>query len=114
MIDAHAGADEHEDADRQEQRARGPGRQPQGAGDNGQDAERDAVVIGIALKQAECARDISADMLETERAANGRRHAERQENGDEQVVAGSGGSVDHAYLTLESIGISVRPMLHCN
>ena len=41
--------------------------------------QRDADIVGGALRQAELAGDVAAEMLEAERGADRRRHGEHQE-----------------------------------
>ncbi len=53
--------------------------------------------IGIALKQAQRAGDIAADMLEAERTADGRRHADGDEYGTNELPALSERICKHAH-----------------
>ena len=55
--------------------------------------DRDTVIIGIALQQAERTGNIAADMLKGERAPHGRGHAERKEAGG--CLAGEVGKYGH-------------------
>ncbi len=102
VIDAHAGADQHHHADDDQQSAGDPGGQADRRNDDRQNADRNAVIIGIALQQAERAGDIAADILEGERPADRRRHAEGEDDGIADTGAGTGcGSCQRHALLLK-------------
>jgi hypothetical protein len=64
-----------------------------------QQRHRNARVIGFALRQAQFARNEAADMLETERRADGAGHGQREEKRSQDMETG-GGRLAHGELRL--------------
>lgn len=89
VIDAKPGANKHRHADEGKQQPCDLNRQLEDAGGNGQYAQRNGIIIGIALQQAQGAGRVTANMLETEGRAHGEDHSRRDaKSGERAAVVG--------------------------
>lgn len=95
VIDAEPGADQHRHADKGKKHPGDLNRQFEDAGCNGQYAQRNGVIIGIALQQAQRAGRITANMLETEGGADGEDHSRRDAESGERAAIVGGGRIGH-------------------
>lgn len=95
MINAEPGADQHRHADKGKQQPGDLDRQFEDAGRNGQYAQRNGVIVRIALQQAQRAGRITANMLETEGGADGEDHSRRDAESGERAAIVGGGRIGH-------------------
>lgn len=81
VIDTHAGTDQHHDADDDQKRTGDPGGQAESCRTNRKNADRNAEIVRVSLKQAEGAGNVAADMLEAQSAADRCGHGKGKEAG---------------------------------